>query len=119
METSHLACIGVYAGLLVAASVYTYILSRPNVRTWYASHNLTDITVVLGNSLIILGGAGLAAVGAIPWSAAGLFAILFVVAGLPILIWQRSDAFGQRTSRETYKKCRDKNGETSNSCKGT
>jgi hypothetical protein len=73
-------------GLAIWCSLYALILHW--IRPWYNRHNLTALTVILGNLWIIAAMFIAAAIGIIPPRAAVLLFLFNAAAGTPILIWQ-------------------------------
>lgn len=87
---------GVLVVLALAASLYAYVLERLQKRY---EPDLTWLTVVIGNSIIVAALAVLAALGEMAWSAVVLVLAANAVAGLPIICWQLWQMFRRMQQR--------------------
>jgi 4-hydroxybenzoate polyprenyltransferase len=85
--------------LLVSAVLsagYSYILEQLK-EVYHPDH--IWVTVCIGNGLILATGAVCAALDMLPWAALGVFALLNVAWGTPVVIWQLWQADQRRKQR--------------------
>lgn len=84
-RTTAMNVAGVLVVLALTSALYAYALERLEKRY---EPDLTWVTVVIGNGLIVAALAALAALGELTWTAVVLVLAANVVAGLPIIAWQ-------------------------------
>lgn len=93
----------ILAALFAASTLYALILNIPAVQEWYIPDR-TWVTVVIGNSFILLAMAGLWATGEISLSALLIFGGGNIAAGTPIVIWQLYQAVQRHQEQEAKRK---------------
>lgn len=88
----------IFTALGLTTTLYAVLLSYEPINQWYTP-DWTWLTVIGGNSLILLALLGLYFVGELPLRAFWLAVAANVVAGIPIVVWQLIAAARRRSVR--------------------
>lgn len=80
--------ISIHIALLAASTLYAAFLNQRHVYEWY-NPDRTWLTVIGGDVLIGLALLGVVWVGALPTAVIPYWISLHIVAGVPIIVWQR------------------------------
>jgi hypothetical protein len=93
----------IHALLFIAASGYAKFLNQDHIQSWYRP-DYVEVTVIGGDLLIWLAIIGLCWFGAFPWSIPLYYITLHIVAGIPIMAWQREKRNQRKRNQEEIKR---------------
>jgi uncharacterized protein (DUF2062 family) len=93
----------IHAALFIAALGYAKFLNQDHIQKWYRPDHV-EATVIGGDLLIWLAIIGMCFVGALPWSVPAYYISLHIVAGIPIVAWQREKRNQRKRNQEEIKR---------------
>ena len=93
----------VHALLFIASSIYALFLNQEHVQAWYRPDRV-EVTVIGGDVLIGVAILALTLLGVFDAIVPILYTSLHIVAGVPIMVWQRTKREQRKRNQDAIKR---------------